>query len=679
MYNIKGHIILAGLIVFAVVSSCATKRQLKALHEGQLDTVTFNMPKRSASPNTISTKNIAQDTIIVKDAQGNEQFLMKAVQDEETGEMVATEVLEAATVTARFQNIAERRGKVDLEFLVTVPENLMNKDWQFRLYPSMVIQEDSTKLDAIFVTGEGYRERQLRGHERYEDFVNKIVTDDSEFINSYQLNRFISRNIPELYAYRKDTSIVSKEEFEAKYGKREQELVEHYINKLERKINNSRKARREKKYKQYVKAPIVKDGVKLDSVVKTGKGEVVYHYVQTINTRPKLRKATIYLTGEIYESDKRVYYLPEFKPLDYYISTTSSFGDFNVVKYLTQILERRAYANTAYKIEFKVAKSDIDPELGNNAAEIGRIKENLKTLLDNEDFNLDSIIVNATASPEGTYVRNGQYAQARSESVTRYFDKFIKNYTDSLWRAREAEKGFSISVGEQADSLLTEKVVAQEQTDTIPVIKLTARSIPENWDDLLEYVSADTVMTEEQKKEYFDLHGTLTPDARENKMKGYRWYSYARKELYPKLRTVKFNFYLHRKGMVKDTVHTTIVDSTYARGLQALQDMDYNTAIALLGPYQDYNAAVAFIGLDRNLTALQILEQLTGEKRTAQVNYMLAIVYSRIGQVQDAVQCYLNSVEQEPFFRHRGNLDPEISVLIKQYGLFKEEEELEYW
>ena len=240
MYKTKGHILLAGLLVLLALSSCSIKRQLKALHSGQLDTVTFNMPKRSASPNTISTKSIAQDTIIIKDAQGNEQFLMKAVQDDETGEMVATEVLEAATVTARFQNIAERRGKVDLEFLVTVPENLMNKDWQFRLYPSMVIQEDSTTLDAIFVTGEGYRERQLRGHERYENFVNKIVTDDNEFINTYQLNRFISRNIPELYAYRKDTSIVSREEFEATYGKREKELVEHYINKLERKIHNYR-------------------------------------------------------------------------------------------------------------------------------------------------------------------------------------------------------------------------------------------------------------------------------------------------------------------------------------------------------------------------------------------------------------------------------------------------------
>lgn len=679
MYRTKGHILLAGLLVLLALSSCSIKRQLKALHAGQLDTVTFNMPKRSASPNTISTKNIAQDTIIIKDAQGNEQFLMKAVQDEETGEMVATEVLEAATVTARFQNIAERRGKVDLEFLVTVPENLMNKDWQFRLYPSMVIQEDSTTLDAIFVTGEGYRERQIQGQERYDKFVDRIITDDNEFLNIYQFERFLSRNIPELYAYKNDTTIVSKEEFEASYGEREQEIVEHYINKLQRKMNNSRKARQEKKYRQYVKVPIVTEKVRLDSVAKTGSGQVVYHYVQTINTRPKLRKATIYLTGEIYQSDKKIYNLPEFKPLDYYISTTSSFGNFDVVKYMTQIIERRAYANTAYRIEFKVAKSDIDPTLGNNAEEIARIKENLRSLLDNEEFDLDSIIVNATASPEGTYVRNGQYAQARSEAVTKYFDSFIKSYTDSLWRVREAEKGFSISISNELGSLMTEEIVAAEPTDTIPVIKLTARSTPENWEDLLEYIREDTVMTDDQKQQYFDLHDKLTPDAREAQMKGYRWYAYAKKDIYPKLRTVKFNFYLHRKGMVKDTVHTTIVDSTYARGLQALKDMDYNTAIALLGPYEDYNAAVAFIGLDRNLTALQILEKLTGDKQTAQVNYMLAIVYSRIGRVQEAVQCYLNSVEQEPFFRHRGNLDPEISVLIKQYGLFKEDEELEYW
>ena len=674
MYRIKGNILLAGLLMILMLASCSVRRQLKALHAGQLDTVTFNMPKRSAAPNAIDTKKIAQDTIIVKDAHGNEQFLMKAVQDEETGEMIATEILEAATVTARFQNIAERRGKVDLEFLVTVPENLMHKDWQFRLYPSMVIQNDSTTLDAIFVTGEGYREQQLRGIERYDRFVERIVPDDNDLLNVYQFDRFVSRNLPEIYAFKSDTSIVSKEEFDRYYGIREQEIVEHYMSKIQRRINASLKAKREKKKKQYIKVPITTEGVRLDSVAKTGNGMVVYHYIQTINTRPKLRKATIYLDGEIYKSDVKIYNLPKFKPLDYYISTTSSFGDFNVVKYLTQVIERRAYANTAYRIDFNIAKSDIDPTLGNNAVEISRIKENLRSLLDNEHFNLDSIVVNATASPEGTYAKNAEYAQARSESVTRYFDRFIREYRDSL----RAELGFTVAIAAETDSLMKEEIIAHEK-DSIPDIRLTAHSTPENWDDLVEYIRKDTVMTDTQKQQYYELHGTLTPDVRENKMKGFRWYSYAKKEIYPKLRTVKFNFYLHRKGMVKDTIHTTIVDTTYARGLQALQDMNYNTAIALLSPYEDYNAAVAYIGLDRNLSALQILEKLTGEKRTAQVNYMLAIVYSRIGRVQEAVQCYLDSVEQEPFYRHRGNLDPEISILIKQYGLFKEDEDLEYW
>ena len=658
------------------LASCSTRRQLKALYEGQLDTVLFNMPKRSAMPNTIAAQNVAQDTIIIKDAQGNEQFLMKAVQDEETGEMVATEVLEAATVTARFQNIAERRGKVDLEYLVTVPENMLNNDWQFRLFPSMVIQGDSTDLEAIFITGRGYREAQLRGYERYDRFIRKIVEEDIYFVNIYQLERFVARNFPDLYAFKTDSTFVSEETFQSYYGVKEQEAIEHYTQKLHRKRNNSLKEKRGKKYEKLVKSPIITEGVRLDSIITTGNGDVIYHYVQTINTRPKLRKATINLRGSIYQGNEMIYLLPNFKPLDYYISTTSTFADLNVVKYLTQVIERRAYANTAYRIDFKVAKSDIDLQLGNNAAEIDKIKANLRNLLDNEEFDLDSIVVNATASPEGTYVRNGQYAQARSESVTRFFDRFIKEYRDSL--EAETEEGFTINLTNELDTAMVEEILLPEK-DTIPEIKLTARSTPENWEDLIEYVREDTVMTDDQKQQYFDLHGTLTPDAREAKMKSFKWYSYAKKEIYPKLRTVKFNFYLHRKGMVKDTIHTTTVDSTYARGLQALADMDYHTAIALLGPYEDYNAAVAFVGLDRNLTALQILEPFKPEERTAPVNYILAIIYSRIGRVQDAVQCYLNSVEQDPSYRHRGNLDPEISVLIKQYELFKEEEEIEYW
>lgn len=657
---------ISSIILMVIISSCGTtKQRLKEINKGQLDSVSFNMPQKSAVPAEIQAQKFVQDTIIIKDADGNETFLMKAIEDEETGEMVATEVLQAATVTARFQNLAERRGKVDLEFLVTVPAGMMHEKWQFRLYPDLFVLGDSTRLEPVLITGKAYREAQLRGYERYSKFLSRIIQDDMEFLNIYQFELFLQRNIPELFAFKTDSSFVSEAAFKSEYGLDEQEVVEHYINKARRKANNQLKRKRGKMQDKYIPAPIVTEGIRLDSVVTTNQGDIVYHYVQTIETRPKLKKATILLAGDIYEADKMIYHLPEMEPLVYYISSMSSFADESIVKYLTKVIERRAEANTAYKIDFEVAKSEIKPELGENAKEIARIKENLASLMQNEVFDLDSISINATASPEGSYDLNSRLAHSRSVSVTNYFTKYIKHYKDSL----EREKGFSMVVGDDMD----ETIVSQEK---MPDIRLTPRSTPENWEDLAEYIRRDTVMTDDQKNEYFDHHDKHKPDAREAKLKNYSWYPHMKKNIYPKLRTVKFNFFLHRKGMVKDTVHTTVVDSTYTKGVWALKDMDYDTAISMLAPYNDYNTAVAYIGKDRNLSALQILEPM---ERTAPVNYLLGILYSRIGEVQKAVECYMLSVEQEPMYRHRGNLDPEISVLIKQYGLFKEEEEVIYW
>ena len=45
MYRFKGNILIAGLLMILALASCSTRRQLKALYEGQLDTVLFNMPK----------------------------------------------------------------------------------------------------------------------------------------------------------------------------------------------------------------------------------------------------------------------------------------------------------------------------------------------------------------------------------------------------------------------------------------------------------------------------------------------------------------------------------------------------------------------------------------------------------------------------------------------------------
>ena len=122
--------------------------------------------------------------------------------------------------------------------------------------------------------------------------------------------------------------------------------------------------------------------------------------------------------------------------------------------------------------------------------------------------------------------------------------------------------------------------------------------------------------------------------------------------------------------MVKDTVHTTVLDTAYMRGVQALRDMDYKTAVNLLRPYRDYNTAVACLAMDYNASAMDILKDL---EPTGPVEYMLAILHSRRGDGAQAVQHYLNACRIDRSYVHRGNLDPEISALIKTYGLNSED------
>ena len=653
----KNHIAL--VFVLALISvSCATQQKLKNIRETHRDAQLTLSDDVSNLPE-LKIKQITRDTLKIKDEDGSEILIMKAVKDEETGEMVAADILEAAKVTARFRNIAERKGKIDLAFDIIVPEDMVDSKWQLRFHPDMFIMEDSVRLESVVITGAKYRKAQLRGYQQYERFLARIISDTTKFVNLEALEIFLKRNIPQVYAFKTDTTFVSDEQFYSIYGVSEQDAVDHYTNMFAKNMNERRKANKDAMYKKYVKAPIITEGLRLDTIITNPDGDFVYHYIQTINTRPKLRKVDIILSGEMWEQDEKLYSMPRSAPLTFYISSLSAFTD-NTERYLTKVIERQVAANTEGKIDFELGKADVKLDLGENLFEIQKIKTTLADLLNNETFDLDSILVSATASPEGSLSLNSSLANKRSESVSKYFNEFMKEYSDSLI----LEGGVSMDL--EGNNM--------EYTKQVQEIRFTPRSIPENWDDLYMFVQNDPVLNVDQKDAFnkiFDEEKDL--DRRESKLKGTDFYSYLKDAVYPRLRTVKFNFFLHRKGMVKDTVHTTVLDSTYMRGVEALRDMDYETAVVLLGPYRDYNAAVAFMALDRNLSALEILEDM---ERTAELNYLLAILYSRTGEPEKAVECYMRACNENRSYVYRGNLDPEISVLIKTYGLNAEEEEV---
>ena len=640
-----------------LVAGCASGRKMKTLKSGTVRPSLALTKEQDFIPDIRKDLKAQRDTFVIKDGD-KEILIMKAIKNED-GEMVAHDVLDAAVVTARFRNVAERNGRVDIEFQVIVPQSMQDSRWQLRFRPQMYIMQDTLDLDPVIITGAEYRKGQLRGYQQYEKFLATIVTNPDEFVNWWLLELFIERNMPDLYAFKTDSTYVSDEQFASVYGVTEKEAIEHYTDDLARKANNKRISRREKMYRKYVKVPIVTDGLRLDTVIQTLNGDFVYRYVQPIKTRPKLRKVDVVLSGDIYESDTKIYDIPMSDPLTFYISSLSAFVD-NRERYLTKVIERRVEENTACYIEFASGSFEVDEKMGNNPGEIGRIKDNLISLMQNEKFDLDSILVTSSASPEGTVKFNDRLSKLRSEGISEYFSKWMNHYQDSL----ERERGFAVD--EEGN------IIIQKRTQ-IPMI---GRSNGENWQMLDRLVEKDTVMTEDEKKSYISYAEIKDIDQRERSLQSLGCYRHMREKLYPRLRTVRFDFHLHRKGMVKDTVHTTVLDTAYMNGVQAIRDRDYEAALTLLRPYNDYNTAIAYLCMDYNASAMQILESL---ERSAQVNYMLAVLYSRRGDEEKAVECYVRSCSQDPTYIHRGNLDPEISVLIRRYGLNAQpEDEFEY-
>lgn len=69
------------------------------------------------------------------DEKGQTRIVTQAERDSITGEEITTVQLSEITVTAKSKQVAERNGKINLDFLITVPSSLINNKWQLQLAP----------------------------------------------------------------------------------------------------------------------------------------------------------------------------------------------------------------------------------------------------------------------------------------------------------------------------------------------------------------------------------------------------------------------------------------------------------------------------------------------------------------------------------------------------------------
>ena len=608
-----------------IAVSCSAAHRMDGIRNGRVS-MGLSVPQ-DAEPVRDTVESIKVDSI--KGTMSDGPIIMNAIRDTDTGEMVATDVISASKVTARFRNVAERLGYVSIEFDISVPPGMSDSNWKLKIFPVMIIASDTTVLDPLFITGKNYRARQMKGYQRYRNFIASIITDTTDFIRVAQLEIFLKRNFPQTYKMKTDSSFVSEPQAMDLFGVTQEEALRHYTRQLMVRRNESRKARKSRMYAKYVRDPIVKEGIRLDTVLVSEQGGFTYRYVHTFRSRPKLKKVVVTLNGELYENGDKRFDLPFDEPLTYYISSLSSLAD-KTPKYRMIVLERMVRDNTKVLVDFQQGKAVLDTAIGDNASELRRLRKCIDDVASRNEFDLDSLVIIASCSPEGPYKTNSRLSAARSETMRKY----ISDYVPDEWKDR-----------------------------------MVTAELPENWPQLKKLVASDTLIETSVKEKILDLMQNIRDyDLLEKKISTLSQYRYLREKIYPKLRSVSFDFHLHRVGMVKDTVHTSELDTVYMSGLKALEDLDYKEAVRILRPYADYNAALALMAADYNHTALELLNKMKDDN--AKVCYLKAVLLARSRQMPEALKYLELSIAYDQSMEYRANLDPELDELIKQRNTF---------
>lgn len=496
---------------------------------------------------------------VVKLQRDSNTFYLAPVDMLADGERVMALQIEEVTVTSRMRSIPERNGRVVLDFIVTLPKQLLGKSRSVVITPVLHKPDESVPLEDLVIRGGRFSLLQERDYWQYETYVER---------------------------FRPDT------------------------------------VGREVAFNRFVKFPYPEDA-RLDSLIE-GRSTVTYYYSQAIKTDETSKKMLVTLQGQVLAVDDSAYRLPPSDTLSYVVSSMLSFVD-TMPRYRIKVIDKFVTVEDRNYIQFFVGDTRVVDTLGDNRRQLDKITSLMQRIVEQQEFYVDTITLTAASSPEGNYAANNILACGRAQALKRYL---VRRY------------------GRSIDTMLTVRWVAEDWTELTTRIR-TDREIV-NREAVLELIAAEK-----------------NPDRREQaiRQRFLQEYAYIRSVIYPQLRAVNFRYNLRRKGMVKDTIHTTELDTSYARGVELLQKRKYAEALYILNDYNDRNTVVAHLSLDHNERALELLAVMP---KDAVTEYLRAIACSRLGRKEEGRRHFLEACRMDGRMEYRGNLDPEIAELLKQ-------------
>ena len=539
------------------------------------------------------------------DDKGKEHIVTEATKDSVTGEYITQMELSEITVVAKSKQVAERNGKINLDFIVTVPGELISNKWQVQLTPVAYKSADTLYLDRIFLSGADFAKMQRKGYMRYQAFMNSIIPD-SLYLQKLFDEKGYRKALAELeeeYFQAWKHEVISKERWidwsdkaNARFAlfnyrmERNKQAIAGYNSILEylpayrlrremdgKYIPSKWKIFAEGNYKIRTRNITPEDSASItrrftdyakmaeNRKRKEQAGEMyekyvrfpyeaarldtvikegdnfVYYYKQELPATENTKKIDLTLDGQILSKDETKTQLPPSDTITYFISSMVQFLDRSP-RYKKKIITRKDEVNLRAYVTYKSGATEFSEDIGDNRAEIDKVFETIHGINYTGEFLIDSIRMTATSSPEGSADMNLFLSKGRALALKKY---------------------------------LALRSDDREGVDTL----FRPRWIGEDWNRLHELVLADDSL---ENKAYLlrIMKETDNPDNREYALRKYPAdYMRIRGKHYPLLRGVEFKFHLHRRNMLQDTIVMPVIDTTYMQAVKMIEDRQYRQAL----------------------------------------------------------------------------------------------------
>lgn len=471
--------------------------------------------------------------------------------------------LSPITITAPQKMLPERDGQVQVDFTLAFPRSILFSTSRLILQPEILLEDGTThSLEPMDIFGERFLMLQDRSYYLYEKFLDR----------------------------------------KGAYTEEDEQRI----------------------FERFVRFPFL-GGMRLDSLFLSSE-TMNLSYSQKISTKgldKSLLRVSLGVEAEAIDGSHA--FFPLGDTLQYRISSLMGLMDLRP-RYKMVVRDKFLSEKKSYFLNFKQGSGKIDLRDASNLQASEDMVLALQEALEMEDgLGVDSLEIQAWASPEGRYDRNMELSWKRADALYDFLKGRVPEFTSDLLVRGKGEdlQGFIqgarnriLDMPEGLRGILESEVLDADDKE-----QLIKKRYPGEWKHLLG-------------------------------------------EVFPELRRVDLVFHYNRLDQVKDTIHLQEEDTEYMEAIELMRSRRYSDALMVLQNYGDLNTAICQLSMSLDEGALRTLD-LPSCKNPGSSNwhYLRAVALSRLGRKSEAREALKNAVLIDDTMALRANLDPEIDDL----------------